>query len=665
MRDFAFIFIGIALTLLGLGYPPASLSSTGQGRVTVQTQDQSHCAVNGYSGPLGLEYFSQYVLPPGGQLSIKLEGNKVVFNSPIKGANCFTGSPLKIGFESIPEEKYYFLTLRASNDQEAIDECINSNEPGIVSVVADRDISSTKPLIWGAPTGLDSNGRPISRSFELGSRADGQSSCFRGQKISEQGLLVTKKGEDQFRWNDIITCSDCAEGVLDKIDTVLKSKTGDQAEEISQILRVYAMDSLRLKLTEHIKELQSHDVEMGDLDSFGFDPLIDELKEFIWGSDATAENPRIEGLFSHYHQLTKKSRKSQEEKEELAKIRDFLTFIKNNFSPGKGSGATIYLKDNHAYDGAENMGSIGIAADIVLSKSGVSSRRSRESSFGQIRQDIHQENNRWSRSLTRDKEKWEKEFRILEAEQYARENPDKNSSEPHQKKYQQALARHRNLDVDYAKWRRKSQQEIYQICHNIRSLGFINMRYSPYTKNGRRRVNARCEHAQRRARRINDRWQKRLQDSLENLQPLGIKAARITEAEREGHKEKADEEDYFNDKGFGHSDDLYSPYMTGQDAYRQYGFLQSPLPVQPPSMMGSLPPTHGGGLPYPLPPPSGYSPHGPVGGGSYNFSPNMFRQDPPSYAIPPNFYSSHPMYPRSGEPMQRQPAGWFVPPPPR
>ena len=319
-----------------------------------------------------------------------------------------------------------------------------------------------------------------------------------------------------------------------------------------------------------------------------------------------------------------------------------MNLIKSNLSPGNSQGVTLHLKKHHAYEGAENLGQIGLAADFILNE------RSKSSSFNRIKRDIRRERERWSEGLADHKKEWERRSRREEAEQYARENPDERVSESYQKRYQQAVSRYRRLNSDYMKWKRKSHQQINQICYNVKSAGPLRMQYSPYTSSGRRRVQARCENAQRKYERIDRRRMAEMRESEARVQSLGQRAARMAQVEREGYAERVAEGELY-ENGFAHSDDLYSPYASAQDAYRQHEFLQQPPQVYPPPMVGSFPPPHG----LPLRPPS--YPQG--------FSPNMFGQGVPSYAVPPNFSSFHTTYPGTGATMQRQPAGWFVPPP--
>ena len=313
MRIFVFIFPVILFAFTG--YPLESLARV-SGQTRVQTQD--HCKVKGYTPALPVSYLSQFLVNPNQKLSAKLEGNEIVFYPPlrIKGATCFTGSPLKLSLEESLNEKYYFLTLRANKDEEKIKQCIEDSQPGVITLSLEGERRETKPLIWGVSD--DYSGANIPDTFELGLRTDNQPSCFRGQdSIFDRQLLITKKGDDKTYWEDIVSCSDCTERVFRDIQDVLSTETGSQAEQISRILRASVIDSFQEQLEDRIDEIRDSEPEDGELDALGIDPLLDELKEFLWGGDGSA------GLFSHYYELAKKSRKSEEEKTELVKVRNF------------------------------------------------------------------------------------------------------------------------------------------------------------------------------------------------------------------------------------------------------------------------------------------------------------------------------------------------------
>ena len=377
-----------------------------------------------------------------------------------------------------------------------------------------------------------------------------------------------------------------------------------------------AIGSLEQGVVKYAKAIKDR-TGSSELNSFQ-GKLLDKLNHYLW------ENGGLVGqykeIMSDLNDMDSGSDAYKQKQQEKEDIEQFLQLLADTFKPDKGGNALSYLKKHHAYDAAKKVSFIGISAYAAIK---------RRSSPTLTRPQVKKVHKKWVERVLEPAEKLN----------YAYENPGAGVSDSYQKRYEDKMSGYRNLSKNYSKWQRKSNRQLYKAC---------NKSFGPFTRKASERLYRNCQKTQERMSGDSNRRRREMLRQLQQAQAFERHAISFREAERKGFIEARDQGDFFEDE-FGYSDDLYSPYLDDHSFYKEYGsdntgrnfslMSRQQFNYNDPMLMAEM------GARQP-----GFPDHN-------NFSPTMFHQGPPSYAMPPSFHQ----WGAQSDP-QRSPAGWFVPP---
>ena len=458
-------------------------------------------------------------------------------------------------------------------------------------------------------------------------------SCFKKQDIAESNFLIYSKEGKKFE--DIIGhCLDCTDTLAEEI------AKNPGIKRIMQISRKLSIDVLQDEMQKYAEKVKGV-TDIDELEDFEKSLLL-KVKKILLGDPKQND----EGLMARYINLLDKTKeKNKDDKDydilvsEKSDIENFFKFLTKNFSP---EGEVVqHLKNNHAYNATKEVGWLGIVAGVANNPENKTIMSSKRMLSGIVKK--HQE---WvAKSLEPHQKKWQLEKRL----QYAREHPEAKISDTYGTRYSEIMSRYRDLDQKNTKLQRKATKQAYEACSNTKSFGPFSARLGgPYTSSARKKMYHNCKLSKQRLSKGSESRHHEMQRLLQQAQAFGSQARLFKNAEMEGIR-KAREKGKFFDDGFGYSDDLYSPFMNDFKFYREHGSQNTPMP---PSFIR-------GGF--------GYDPRLNLIGNNFatypnhsNFSPNIFNNGPPSYAMPPNFNNSG-LWGQPSPFQRRGPAGWYDP----
>ena len=587
----------------GSGTPPAL-----QGAQGGQTQ-----SITCDMATLPKEYLDQF--SPEGNLQVSVEGGKLEL-SALSAPQCFNGSadaPIAIGLEGGTPGGHYIIAARINSKYSqdegafavALTQCYTANKNNFGQITFDLATPETRPIAWGV------SANNFALAGDMGSTLTGEFSdtnCFKRQSLADSGPLMVYGSEDSFNGDYIGACSDCMSPLSDALQANI--------DNLTHAVRMSAIGSLEQGVVRYAKAVKEK-TGSSELNSFE-GKLLGKLNHYLW------ENGGLVGqykeIMSELSDMDSGSSAYEQKQQEKEDIEQFLQLLADTFKPEKAGNALSHLKKHHAYDAAEKVSFIGISA------------------YGAIRQGS-------SPILTRSQVievhmKWVK--RVLEPAEklnYAYENPGAGVSDSYQERYEDKISGYRNLSKNYSQWQRKANRQLYKAC---------NKSFGPFTQRARERLYRNCQKTQESMGEDSNRRRQEMLRQLQQAQAFERHAISFREAERKGFIQARERGDFFEDD-FGYSDDLYSPYLDDHSFYKEYGsdnadrnfslMSRQQFNYNDPMLMAEM------GARQP-----GFPDHN-------NFSPTMFHQGPPSYAMPPNFnqweVQSYP---------QRSPAGWFVPP---
>ena len=488
-------------------------------------------------------------------------------------------------------------------------------EPMIEFDVSEED--ETRLLIWGVAGNTLNVHNKLNLSIDDGGEEEDflEGSCFKKQNISESSLLVYSKEGRKFE-DFIGSCIDCADTLAQEI------KNNPGVEGTIRALQKLSMDSLYSEIEEYIEKLKVEtDIdELEDLEK----SLLAKVKKFISGDLEKGHD----GLIAHYMALLNKMKGKGEDDEgykvmqsEKEHIEKFLKFLAENFIP---TGAVVqHLKKHHAYEAAKKVGWIGIATGVAIDP------KNKKASIKGMFVGINEKHRNWAaKSLEPHKKQWKINKRL----QYARKHPEAGTSDIYINRYSEKKSEYLDVSRKNAKWQKKAMQQIHESCFNTKHFGPFRMQFGPFLESGRKRMYHNCRLSQRHLEKglRNRRYEQ--QRLLQQAQAFGNQAQLFRNAEMQGIREAREQGKFFYE-GFGHSNDLYSPWLNNHEFYRQYGPQNVPMP--PPSFLGNA-----GNF--------GLDPRLNLMGNNFsvypqhpNLGPSIFNNGPPPYAMPPNFNNPH------------------------